>query len=354
MSTSVTLRNISEQPQTLQKGPVVGRFQAANLVPLKLALRTTNTNNNNDNIPSQLSPEQIEKLFLKLNLSGTNEWDEMDRLWLKELFIRFHHIFTLEDLELGKTDMVKHVIGLNDPAPFRERYQWIPPCQYDEVNKHLKEMLEIREIQKSQSPWASAIILVRKKDDAIHFCIDLHKLNANTIKDAQTLPQMEDSLDSLNGAMMFPSLDLKSGYWQVELDKDFLYSLHCWTIGILQVSPYAFWPHQHPGNVPTFNGKLFGEPISKLVYNLFRQYHHLFKNSGRTPEEIESCPKNISKAGLKLKPNKYEFLKSEIMYLGHVVSNKVIATDPKKIRAIQQWPRPTEGLSCRVCVCVCV
>ena len=81
-------------------------------------------------------------------------------------------------------------------------------------------MLEIGAIWKSQSPWVSAVVLVRKKDGALRFCIDLQKLNARTIKDAQTLPLIEDSLDSLNGAVIFTSLDLKSGYWQVELDED--------------------------------------------------------------------------------------------------------------------------------------
>ena len=217
---SVTLRNLSEKTQTLQKGTVVACVQAANLIPPKLAPRVTNVNNNNDKESQDPSPERIEKLFSKLDLSGAEEWEETDRLKLKELFVKFHHIFTLEDMELGKTDMVKHVIRLDDQTPFRERYRRIPPHQYYEVKKHLKEMLEIGAIRKSQSPWASAIVLVRKKDGALRFSIDLRRLNARTIKDAQTLPRIEDSLDSLNGAVIFTSLDLKSGYWQVELDEE--------------------------------------------------------------------------------------------------------------------------------------
>ena len=81
-------------------------------------------------------------------------------------------------------------------------------------------MVEIGAIQKSQSPWASAVVLVCKKTGELHFCIDLCKLNTRTIKDAQTLPRIDDSLDSLNGAVIFMSLDLKSGYWQVEMDED--------------------------------------------------------------------------------------------------------------------------------------
>ena len=132
---SVTLRNLSEKSQTLQKGTVVACVQAANLIPPKLAPRETNVNNNNDNTSPEPSPERIEKLFSKLNLSGADEWEETDQLELKRIFTEYHHIFALEDIELGKTDMVKHVIRLNDPIPFRERYRRIPPHQYDEVKK---------------------------------------------------------------------------------------------------------------------------------------------------------------------------------------------------------------------------
>ena len=93
-------------------------------------------------------------------------------------------------------------------------------------------MIEIGAIRKSQSPWASAVVLVRKKTGELRFCIDLCQLNAQMVKDAQTLPRIEDSLDSLSGAVIFTSLELKSGYWQVELDKDSI-PLTAFTVGAL-------------------------------------------------------------------------------------------------------------------------
>ena len=78
-------------------------------------------------------------------------------------------------------------------------------------------MLEIGAIQRSVSPWVSPVILVQKKDGGLRFCIDLRKLNNRMIKDVQSLPRIENSLDCLDGATIFTSLDLQSGYWQVEL-----------------------------------------------------------------------------------------------------------------------------------------
>ena len=340
---SVTLHNLSEKTQTLQKGTVVACIQAANLIPPKLAPRVTNVNNNNDKESQDPSPKRIEKLFSKLDLSGAEEWEETDRLKLKELFVKFHHIFALEDMELGKTDMVKHVIRLDDQTPFRERYRRIPPHQYDEVKKHLKEMLEIGAIRKSQSPWASAIVPVRKKDGALRFCIDLRRLNARTIKDAQTLPRIEDSLDSLNGAVIFTSLDLKSGYWQVELDEESI-PYTAFTVGPLGFYECLCMPFGLTNAPATFQ-RLMESCLGDLHLNWCIIYLDDIIVYSETPEEhlqrLEAVFQKISKAGLKLKPSKCEFFRPEITYLGHVVSSRGIATDPKKIRAIQQWPQPT-------------
>ena len=81
-------------------------------------------------------------------------------------------------------------------------------------------MLDIGAIRKSNSPWASVVVLVRKKDGSLRFCINLRHLNACTIKDAYSLPHIDETLDCLGGTCIFTSLDLKSGYWQVEMDED--------------------------------------------------------------------------------------------------------------------------------------
>ena len=100
---------------------------------------------------------------------------------------------------MGKTSLVQHDIQLSDKTPFKERYRRIPPHQYEEVRKHLQEMLDIGAIHRSTSPWASPVVLVCKKDGSLQFCIDLRLLNNQTIRKAQSLPSIEDSLDCLDG-----------------------------------------------------------------------------------------------------------------------------------------------------------
>ena len=112
----------------------------------------------------------------------------------------------------------------------------------DEVRAHLQEMVELGAIRRSCSPFASNVFLVRKKNGSIRFCIDLRRLNSNTVPDAYSLPRIEETLDALGGATWFSTLDLKSAYhtyWQVELaDKE----KTAFTVGFWECNRMPFGP----------------------------------------------------------------------------------------------------------------
>ena len=95
----------------------------------------------------------------------------------------------------------------------------MPPLVED-VQEHIQEMLDGGAICPSQSPWCNVVVLVCKKDGGLWFCIDLHKLNNRTKKDAFPLPQMQETMESLVGTRFFSTMDLKSGFWQVKMAKE--------------------------------------------------------------------------------------------------------------------------------------
>ena len=358
---SVALRNLSCRIVMLNKGTTVAKLSPANRVPHMLApefvnykpesvdgnqterselelTRLANSSNNNN----KFEKSRIDKLFAKLDLSGYDSWNEEQRKAVDDCILQYSHIFAVEDLELGKTDLVKHVIHLKDYTPFKEHYRRIPPHQYNEVRKHLAEMLKLGAIHKSSSPWASAVVLVWKKDGSLRFCIDLRKLNEQTVKDAYALPRIEDSLDSLNGSCIFTSIDLKAGYWQVELDKDSI-PLTAFTVGPLGFYECVRMPFGLTNAPATFQ-RLMEMCLDDLHLNWCIIYLDDVIIFSKTPEEhvkrLAAVFEKISKAGLKLKPSKCDFFKTRISYLGHIVSKDGIETDPKKIRDIQKWPVP--------------
>ena len=120
-----------------------------------------------------------------LNLQGIESWREQQQQSAKDLISEYQH---MNLSELAKTSLVQHDIKLDDMTPFKECYRRIPPYQYEEVKKHLQELLEIGAIQRSISPWASPVVLVQKKDGGLRFCIDLRKHNNRTIMDVLSLP----------------------------------------------------------------------------------------------------------------------------------------------------------------------
>ena len=171
----------------------------------------------------------------------------------------------------------------------------------------------------------------------------LRKLNNRTIKDGYSLPRIEDTLDCLHGAVWFSTLDLKSGYWQVELEEE-AKPLTAFTVG-----PLGFWECEHMPfgltNAPATFQRLMESCLGELHLNWCIIYLDDIIVFSRTPEEhihrLRAVFEKLKAAGLKLKPSQCDFFEKEIKYLGHVVSEQGVSTDPDKIKAVTEWPQPT-------------
>ena len=101
--------------------------------------------------------------------------------------------------------------------PLRQPYRRQNPAVRREEMVQVQQMLASDVIRPSNSPWGSPVVMVRKKDGSLRFCVDFRQVNAATVKDAHPLPRINDLLDALHGARWFSTLDLKSGYWQVPI-----------------------------------------------------------------------------------------------------------------------------------------
>ena len=177
-------------------------------------------------------------------------------------------------------------------------------------------MVDIGAIRCSNSYWASPVVLVPKNDGSLRFCIDLRKLNAQTIKDAYSLPGIEDALGSLNGVCIFTSLDLKSGYWQVELDEESI-PLTAFTVG-----PLGFYECVRMSfgftNAPATFQRLMEWCLVELhiewCINYLDDIIIFSQNLEDHLTRFEGVFEWLAKARLKPKPTTCEFFKRSLMY----------------------------------------
>ena len=262
---------------------------------------------------------------------------------LSRLLGKHQGVFQLEGEPLGRTDLVKHEINTVGP-PVRQPPRRFPIGLREEGEKQIRDMLEKDVIEPSNSPWASPVVLVKKKDSSYRFCIDYRKLNNITVKDSYPLPRIDDTLDSLAGARCFSTLDLASGYWQVGLTEEakektaFITSQGLYQFKVL---PFGLC------NAPSTFERLMDRVLQGLRWQILLVYLDDVIIFSRTIQEhldrLDVVFSTLAKSGLKLKPKKCHLFKREVVYLGHVVSPLGISTDPSKIEAIKYWPTPQDA-----------
>ncbi len=214
----VEVVNLSSKPVTVPRKTTICQLQTATIAAIDVGDDSAQSSEKNvSSVPKGLDDEQFLAIFandLEKTLSVKQQCE------VQQFLLNWKHLFSLHDLDLGLTNLTEHKITLMDDTPFKERHRRIPPSMIDEVRSHLKQMLDLGVIQPSQSPFSSGVVLVRKKDGSLRFCIELRRLNTVTVKDAHALPRIDVSLDSLSGSRWFSSLDLHSAYWQVGITEE--------------------------------------------------------------------------------------------------------------------------------------
>ena len=209
-------------------------------------------------------------------------------------------------------------------------------------------------IEPCQSEWASNIVLVTKKDGSIRFCVDYRKLNSLTEKDAYPLPRIETCLDTLSGSAWFSTFDLRSGFHQVKVNprdaNKTTFTCHRSTFRFPRM-PFGLC------NAPATFQRLTDTVLMGLNFDICLAYLDdiivYSRDLQSHMERLEKLFQRLREANLKLKPSKCSILQKCVAFLGYVVSETGIGTDPSKIEAVQNWPVPTNLRQCRAFVGLC-
>ena len=324
----VRCANFSNEPKILYPGTNIANFSPAQVV------REAETQKP---IPSQNLPKHLTELYERSSAGMSSAQKKQ----IANLLRKYDNTFSSADSDLGRTGIIKQRIPTGDASPIKQPMRRVPVHMQEEVNKQLDTILENNIIQPSKSPWASGIVLVKKKDGTKRFCIDCRRLNDVTMKDPYPLPRKDESLDQLSGSKWFSCLDLSAGYWQVEVDPEYRQKTAFSTRrGLFEynVMPFGLC------NAPATFERVMETVLSGLHWQICLIYLDdiiIFgKTFGDMINNLEMVLQRFEMAELKLRPQKCQLFQKEVEFLGHIINESGVNTDPKKIECIADWPIP--------------
>lgn len=255
---------------------------------------------------------------------------------------RFH----LPGQPLGFTNKIQHQIRTTDDEPvFTKQYRY-PPIHKEEIIKQVKELEANGIIEPSNSPYSSPLWIVPKKDDSKgnkkwRMVIDYRSLNEKSIGDAYPLPNITEILDQLGSAKYFSVLDLASGFHQIPIKTGDAHKTAFSTpFGHKQFKRMPFGLKTAPATFQRLMDQIL-EGLQGTELFVYLDDVVIYASSLKEHEDkFQKLADRLRNANLKLQPDKCEFLKKEVAYLGHIISEDGLKPDPKKIDAVQNFPTP--------------
>ena len=258
-----------------------------------------------------------------------------DRDKLRNLVMRFSEVISLNDLDLGSTDLTTHKINLKTEIPIKSSPYKTNHLMRREIETQIRKMSDANVIEESDSPFASPVVLVRKKDGTYRFCIDFRKLNEQTIKDAYPIPRIDEVIEAVFDAKIFTIIDLIQGYWQVEIDEhDKHKTAFITTSGLYHFNKMPFGLCNAPATFQRLMNKVLTGILWKRCIVYLDDIIIYAKTFSDHLEALEEVFKRLSRAGLKIKLSKCHFITNTVRYLGFLITADGLKTDPSKVSVI--------------------
>lgn len=286
--------------------------------------------------------DRVKQLFSYVNFSHMNDEEQIS---IGNLCAKYADIFYLPGDKLSTTDIYTHTITLKPgTTPFFSKQYRLPHAQKHEVKQQIDEMVKEGIVEPSKSEWSSPVLLVPKKSDTTgakkwRLVIDYRKLNNCIVDDKYPLPDITEILESLSGSIYFSHLDLHRGYYNVKLDENSR-KFTAFASGQFQMTRMPMGLKTSPSSF----SRMMNVALAGLTYEKCLIYLDDLICFGRNLDihnkNLQDVFERLRKVNLKLNPSKCDFLKKEILYLGHVISNKGIQPDPEKINTVKNYPRP--------------
>jgi hypothetical protein len=257
--------------------------------------------------------------------------------------IQKHQAVFQDPKTLPPTRSYDHAIPLlPDAVPVNARPYHYSPQHKTEIETQVKQLLKAGLITHSHNPFASPVLLVKKKDSTWRFCVDYRKLNDLTIKNRFPMPVIEEILDELARAEYFTKLDMRAGYHQVRMLPEDEYKTAFKTHhGHYQFKVMPFGLTNAPATFQCIMNQVL-QPFLRKFVMVFLDDILIYSNSlEEHAQHLQLVLQALLDNQLYLKQSKCSFAQHQLEYLGHIISADGVATDPQKITAMLHWPQPT-------------
>ena len=326
--TGIECINLNSYPVTVQKHQALATFTPVEMVQCPIEPNEACSGESRD----------VSELF-QLGQTGLSLEQREQAV---ELLNRYHRVVSEGEHSLGHTSTIKHTIDVQGSDPIKQPYRRFPLPMKQEINKEIEQMLRQGVIEPSASPWAAPLVPVRKKSGSLRLCIDFRALNEVTRKDSFPLPNIADAVGQFIDNEYFSSLDLMAGYHQIEVEEssrektafstgDNLYQFRRMPFGVT--------------NGPATFSRLVAIVLSGIPFDVAQAYLDDIIVAGKSFEEhlgnLETVFQRLELHGLKLNPAKCQLFRSEVSYLGHIVSKDGIRPLADNIQAIVECPVPS-------------
>lgn len=243
---------------------------------------------------------------------------------------------------LGRTSLITHHIDTGNTEPIRQRYYRMSPEKQRIITEQVEEMLALDVVEPCESPWSSPVLVVGKKDGKPRFCLDSRKLNSVTKKDAYSLPYVSEILDNLRDAKFLSSLDLSKAFWQIpihEPDREKT-AFYVPGRGTLQFKVTAFGLTNAPATQQRLVDLLFGPEFELKVFAYLDDIIVISKTFEEHVSLLSRVLNKLRNAHLTINLDKCQLFRSKLRYLGYIVDERGLRTDPEKVDAILNYPTP--------------
>ncbi len=279
-------------------------------------------------------PDHLQKLFDETSSGKTPE----QKAILAKFFNSNQDVFSKHDTDIGRTHLTEHVIDTGDASPVKFAPRRVPLAFVGEAEAAMQKFLDSGTCRPSTSPWASALVFVRKKNGQVRICADYRKLNSLTRKDAFPLPRTQDCFDAVSGATIFASMDITTAYNQIpEREQDIPKTAVVTKYGLYEFTTMPFGLC----NAPATFQRVMELALLGLQWKTCLVYLDdvlvFAKDFDQMIDRLTDVLDRIRQARLKLKPAKCFFFKKEVCYLGHILSGEGIRPNPENIEKIQCW-----------------